>query len=284
MARHRRAERIVLSLVVTTDETAHWNGLSRCVWGRLVIKLLLLACVSLLHAFVLVGSGSAQSIDAARTAYAEGRFLEAADIGEALGTSEGLALAAESLTIQAYYRTRGSAKEALFERAAGLAQRAIKADPNNPEAHFQSSHVMGRHGQTIGVLEAANKGYAEKIRDAIETTLRLDPDMPAAYLGMAMWHAEVVAGVGSFMAGILYGADEDDAIDFYEQALVRAPDEKAVPLEYALGLLTLDDDDYREKARTLLQRAIESPVKDAFDEILHRKAIRRLAALDSRAD
>ena len=246
-----------------------------------VIKVLLLACMSLVHALALVGTGSAQSIDAARTACAEGRFLEAADIAEALGTSEGLALAAKTLTIQAHYLTRGSAKEALFERAAGLAQKAIKTDPKNPEAHIQSSRVMGRHAQTIGVVESAGKGYPEKIRDAIKNALRLDPDLPAAHLGMGMWHAEVVAGAGSFMADILYGADEDDAIAYYEQALVRAPDEKVVPFEYALGLLALDGDDYREQARSLLQRAIELPTKDAFDDILHQRAVDRLAALDA---
>ena len=62
------------------------------------------------------------------------------------------------------------------------------------------------------------------------------------------------------------------------------PREKIVPLEYAIGLLALDDDEYRKQARRLLQRAIELPIKDAFDDLVHRKAVETLAALDSLDD
>ena len=82
----------------------------------------------------------------------------------------------------------------------------------------------------------------------------------------------------------MFGADEDEAIEFYERALKGAPEEKIVPLEYAIGLLDLDDDDYREQARKLLQRAIELPVKDAYDDLVHQKAVETLAALDSGGD
>ena len=43
---------------------------------------------------LLRADASAQSIDDARSAYADGRFLQAADLGEALATSEGWTLAA----------------------------------------------------------------------------------------------------------------------------------------------------------------------------------------------
>ena len=45
---------------------------------------------------------SAQSLEEARSAFSEGRFLEAAELGEALGTSAGYALAARSLTVYAH--------------------------------------------------------------------------------------------------------------------------------------------------------------------------------------
>ena len=57
--------------------------------------------------------------------------------------------------------------------------------------------------------------------------------------------------------------------------------EKVVPLEYALGLLTMDDDKYRERARGLHVRAIEMPRKDAYDDVLYHRAVERLAALDA---
>ena len=58
-----------------------------------------------------------------------------------------------------------------------------------------------------------------------------------------------------------------------------APDEKVVLVEQALGLLLLDEDDYGERARDLLQRAIDMPAKNAFDRLQDERAVERLAAL-----
>lgn len=249
-----------------------------------VVKPARLVCMATVFVLPLAATAGAQSIDAARAAYVEGRFMEAAELAEALGTSEGFALASRSVTIQAYYISGDDEKDALFERALALAQEALRSDPDSPEAYIQLSRVMGRHGQTIGVLESASQGYAERIRDTVEKALRLNPEMPEALLSMGMWHSEVVSSLGSFMADMMFGADEDDAIEFYERALEGAPEEKIVPLEYAIGLLDLDDDEYRKQARRLLQRAIELPVKDAFDDLIHQKAVETLAALDSLDD
>ena len=264
-----------------SDDGGAIRAFAVCDMRAVVVKPARLVCVATVSMLPLVATAEAQSIDAARAAYVEGRFLEAAELAEALGTSEGFALASRSVTIQAYYISRDDEKDALFERALALAQEAIRSDPRSPEAYIQSARVMGRHGQTIGVLESTTKGYAEKIRETVEKALRLSPKMPEAHLSMGMWHSEVVSSLGSFMADIMFGADEDEAIKFYKRALKGAPEEKIVPLEYAIGLLALDDDDYRKQARRLLQRAIKLPTKDAFDDLIHQKAVETLAALDS---
>jgi len=248
-----------------------------------MIKAAILAGSTIVHALLSASAtAGAQSIEAARTAQAEGRFLEAAELGETLNTSEGCALAAESLAIHGYYIAADDEKEVLFERAMQLAQEAVRLDPSNPEAHVQSAHAMGRRGQTIGALEAVSRGYAEKVRDALESALRLDPEMASAHLSLATWHAEVVNGVGGFVAGAIYGAKKKKAVAHYEKALELAPDEKVVRVEYALGLLLLDDDRNRERARDLLGQALEIPSKDAYDRILHQRTVEKLAALERR--
>ena len=225
---------------------------------------------------------NAQTIDAAETAYAKGHFIAAADLAEALGTSEGYALAAQSLTIHAHYTmTRGSEQEALFQRAISMAEKAIQSDPNNPRAHVLSAYAFGRHAQAMGLLEAANKGYVQKIRAATDNALRLDPDMAEAHLSLAMWHAAVVSAAGPSTADLLFGASEEDALTYFEMVSRSSPDVKLVPFEYAIALLNLNGDGYREKARELLARAIALPGTDVHDAIVHQSAIDRLAALDA---
>lgn len=250
-------------------------------WSAYAIVRLLFACLALTHAVPSAGVVGADSIHEARTAYAEGRFVDAARIGETLGTSQGLALAAESLTIHAHFFASKDEKEALFQRAAGLARQAIRADPGNADAHLQLAHAIGRHAQTVGSLEAANRGYAAEIREAAEAALQLDSEMAAAHLSLGLWHAEIVGAVGSFLAYVTYGARARDAVASFERALKLAPDSKAASLECALGLLVLDENKYRDKARRLLKRAIEIPTKDAYDRLLDDQAVERLGALDT---
>lgn len=227
----------------------------------------------------LLGStAAAQPIEAARAAQDEGRFIEAARLAEEVGTSAGYALAAESLAIHGYYVARDPEKEALFERAMRLAEEAIRLDPANPEAHLQSAHAMGRYAQTIGAVKAIAKGYAGKVREAIEDALAGDPEMAGAHLSLATWHAETINGAG-LAARVVFGASRKRALAHYERALELAPDEKLAYLEYALGLLLLKKKRDRGKAKDLLARAIETPAKDAYDRLIHELAVEKLASL-----
>ena len=236
--------------------------------------ILTLACL-----FVPAGTAGAQSIEEARAVYAEGRFTKAADLAQGLDTSEGYAFAANSLAIYGYYMAPDSEKEGSFLRAAELARKAIRLDTANPEAHLQLAHALGRRAQITGIWEALNEGYAGQVRDAIQEALRLAPDMAAAHLSFAAWHAGAVSN-GGFFAGLLYGSNEEDALAHFERALELAPPDNVVLLEYALALLSLDAIGNRGKARDLLERAITLPAKDAHDRIIHRKAVEQLAALD----
>ena len=213
-----------------------------------MLKAISLICSTVAQALLWAGAAGAQSIEAARTAYAEGRFIDAAGLAVSLETSGGYALAAKSLAIHSYYIARDDEKQALFDRATLSAREAIRLDPANPEAHLELAHVMGRQAQTLGVLKAVNEGYAEKVRAAIEEALRLDPEMVPAHLSLATWHAEAVNG-GGFLAHMLYGATKKGALEHYRKALELAPGEKVVLVEFALGLLLLDEDRNREQAR-----------------------------------
>ena len=239
-------------------------------------KFILLTCLMIACAFAPAGTAGAQSIEEARALYAKGRFLETAELARALGTSEGHVLAADSLAIHGYYIAPEGEKAGLFRRAEEYAREAIRLDAANPQAHLQLAHAMGRQTQVIGALKALTEGYATKVRDAIEEAFRLAPDLAAAHVSLGAWHAGAV-GAGGFFAGLLYGASEEKALAHFERALELAPRDKTALFEYALGLLSLGADKYRAKARGLLERAIRLRPKDAFERLIHQRAVERLA-------
>ena len=245
----------------------------RCDFGPALAAGLCLACV-------LPVAAEPPPLDAARTAYSEGRFVEAAELAAALGTVEGYVLAAESLAIHGHYVADAGAKKPWFDRAVQWAREAVRRAPDNPEAHLQLAHALGRYVQTLETTEVMAGGYPKELRGILETALQLAPDMFAAHLSFASWHAEARAQ-GGFMAGVLFGASIEKAKAHYARALELAGDEPVARVEYALGLLAMDRHAHREQARALLKQVLEMPARDAHDRILHEQAAAQLAELDA---
>ena len=236
-----------------------------------------LACVTIALA-LLSASAAAESIEAARSAYSKGDFLAAADWGEALGTSEGHALAARALTIHAHYVAPSEQSEALLERAMRAAETAIGLDPHNAEAYVESARAVGRYSQAIGPMKALREGYPKQARGALERALELDPNSYGPHLSLASWHAEVVAR--GRIARAMMGANRDTAHSHFQQAFALAPERKVVLIEYARGLQLLERNKRRDQARELLARAIDLPSRNAYEALIHQEAVERLAELD----
>lgn len=115
-----------------------------------------LVCLPLSCSLLLTGAASGQSMDAARTALSEGRFLEAAEIGEALNTSDGYALAAEALAIHGHYLAAEDTRTELLDRAMQVGQEAIRSDSKRFGESCGAPSACPRHGALY-----AGGGHAE---------------------------------------------------------------------------------------------------------------------------
>ncbi len=220
----------------------------------------------------------AQTLEEARRVADEGRFLEAADMGEALDTSEGQALAAYALAIYGFHVAAEADQNALYQRAMKAADRAVKLDAENADAWLQSSHAMGRYAQAIGPLDAFAQGFAKRTRTAIDNALALEPNMGLAHLALAGWHAEIVAA--GMMARLLYDADEDVSREHCDTARRLEPSFKIVHLDCAEYIRIMGGTD--EEVRALLEEAISLPAETAYAQLLDARAREALDALNDR--
>lgn len=229
---------------------------------------------------VLLETGAnAQSIDGASAAFEEGRFLEAADLAEALGTSDGYALAARSLAVYGHHVATGDDRKVFLERAMRLGEEAVRADSTNREAYYQSAHAVGRYAQNVGRLTALRRGLAGRVRGLLENALSISPDFAETHMAFGGWHADI-AGAGR-IARFMYKASREKAVVHYERALELAPDSKVVLLEYAIRLPELDREGGRERAGALLSKAAELPVRDAYEEFIQQDVLEALAELEA---
>ncbi|MDE2980765.1 MAG: hypothetical protein OXU74_06160 [Gemmatimonadota bacterium] len=226
---------------------------------------------------LLAGDANAQSLDDANAAYADGRFVEAADIGEALGTSDGYVVATKSLAIYAHYEASEEEFSAVVERAMRMGEMAVAADPENADAHYQSAHAVGRYAQRVGAFTALRQGLAGKIRDLLEATLAIEPDYTDAILALGGWHADIHAE--GRIARMMYGGNKDEAVMLFERALELEPESKVVLHAYGIRLPRLDEENGLERAREMLEKALTLPVLDATDEYVHLDVLDGLDAL-----
>ena len=232
-------------------------------------------------ALLLAATGaSAQTIEEARAAFDDGRFMEAVDIAEALGTSEGYALATEAIAVYGHYLAPEEERQPLFDRAMQLGELAIAADSTNAEAHYQSAHAAGRYAQTLGSMTALRRGFGGRIRDYLEAALAIDPDYYRAHLALGGWHADVVDSAGRMMARITYGANRGEASTHFERALELMPESKVVLFEYALRLPLLEGREGRERAREMMLKAAEITPSDAYERLIHERLMAELEGLE----
>ena len=225
-----------------------------------------------------LATASDDGLAAAEAAYAEGHLLEAAELAEALGTSAGHALAALCLALQAEYLAAEDDTPDLVERALALADEAIRLDPGNADAYLQSARALGLHAGIIGNLRAVRQGLGGKSRDLVLAALERAPDQAEAHLGVAGWHADIVAA-GFIARAMFKDANKADAVKHFERALELGGDSKMVRLEYARRLPKLDRKGGRERARTLLAEAAAFPVRNFHDGLVHEDVLEELAAL-----
>ena len=167
------------------------------------------------------------------------------------------------------YATHLEPKDAIkikhFQDAMEMATALIKAEPKNPNAHYQYAYAAGRYSQSISIIKALKDGYGGKIKTALDTAIKLDAKHADAHTALGAYHAEILDKVGSMIGKITYGANKDSAVEHYEKAIKLNPASPIAHIEYANGLLMLFGDKQEDKAVKLYEKAAAMKAKDAMD-------------------
>lgn len=220
----------------------------------------------------------ASALQEAWRAYHRGDYQAACDKGLALGVI-GCTVADKATSIYATFLEQDKkARLALFAQAAERSEAARKIMPDHANAHYLVAYCLGRHSQGSSVLEAITKGVAGRVKQALDRVLALEPRHADAHIAVGTYHAEILDKVGALVGGITYGASESAALTHYRKALALNPDSAIGRVEYARGLLLLDDSKLAV-AKKLLAEAAKIKPADATEQLDANLADERLAAL-----
>lgn len=203
---------------------------------------------------------------AAVTAFQDGNYILAATIAEAANTTAALAFAARAQIADAL--TRSEPCLDCLVKAEATAEAATIAGSADEEAlvqaYVQLAIAIGFHGRLLGALEAQSEGLAEKGRAAIDKALELDPGNPWARASLGGWHLEIVDRAGSLLAAALYDASEEEGLKNFRAALTADPGNLLLHHHYALSILALDVERFRDEALSSLDAGNKDTRTDAM--------------------
>lgn len=196
-----------------------------------------------------------------------GAFQEAAAAGLAIGPA-GLAVANKATCIYANYlepkeRTRLSLFLTVAERAA--TQAAVR--PDDASALYWQAYALGRYSQGISVSKALAQGVGERVKSALEQTIRLKPLHAEAHICLGAFHAEVIDKVGPLIGSMTYGAKKEVSLALFQRALTLIPQSAIAQMEYANALVMLEGDTDMVQATRLYEQAASSRPLDAMEHL-----------------
>lgn len=196
-----------------------------------------------------------------------GEFAQAVEAGRAAG-GPGINAAVKAQTVYAHYLEKAEkTKLALFDEAAGWADERRTKAPKDANAHYMYAFALGRYGQGISVAKALAQGFGGKIKEALLTTLKLEPKHADAYIAYGSYQAEVINKVGGLVAGMTYGAKKDSALEHFQKAVKLNPESAIARIEYANGLILLFGKSRIDEATALYEEAAAMKPMDAMERL-----------------
>ncbi len=200
-------------------------------------------------------------------AFHRGDFGDAFDRGDKLGVW-GAVVACKS---QGIHAARLIAQDKI--RMAELqqaTQRALEASVKWPQcanAFYQHALALGRYSQAISIAQALSQGLAGKVKASLDSTLKLAPKHAEAMLALALYHAEIVAKVGSLLAGLTYGAKASIAEQQMSAALKLIPQAPIAHIEHGNMLLALHGAKREDEAAGAYAKAAALKPRDAMESL-----------------
>jgi hypothetical protein len=142
---------------------------------------------------------------------------------------------------------------------------------------FGDAYQKARRLELMSTSAATTSGLLGQTQDKLKKLHADFPDNPLYPAMLAGIDAGIIERVGQFIGGITYGADEDRAIQLFQQAIETQPNLAILYNEFAQTVLRLDDNTHNKLLLDLLEQCTKLTVYNA-EEALNQESCRNLSA------
>ncbi len=229
-----------------------------------------------------VENAAASTIEAsAKMEFNAGRWREAADQASRLRDSDNLAFAARSLLAGALLSPPSRARTADIAAARRFAEAALMLEPLHIEGRLQLATALGLQARSGSPTLAFTAGLPQRVRRVLDSVIRDAPSEPWAYALLGGWHLEGFR-IGGRAARMMLGVDVATGKEAFSKAMRLDPSIAATPFYCAASLLALNPVAHASEARGLLQKAQDTPDRDAFQAEIKSRATTLTKTLDAK--
>lgn len=132
-----------------------------------------------------------------------------------------------------FVETESKARSKALEEAKTVAEQLLKKYPNNRDVHFEHLAALGLWGESIGVLRAAKEGIVNRMKEACEGMIRLDPEFMN---GVGKRSLAVLNYKVPSIPFILNWPDKKKSMAMLTEIMAHYPDDVANTFYYAEAL------------------------------------------------
>jgi len=170
-----------------------------------------------------------------------------------------------------------------YQNAEAYARKAVAANPNDTNGHFQLSAALGKHALLLGKKDQI--AMSKEVKIEIEKAIALDAKNDGAYHAFGRWHRRMaeIGGAKRLIGGLLYGSIPkgtfEESETYLRKAVELVPDYINHRLEFGRTLVALDK--YKEAAAEF-QKCLDLPAKTSKDPGYKAEAQKELAAIQKK--
>lgn len=188
----------------------------------------------------------------------QGKFKKAYFEAIASEHSNSFLTAAKAANLYAeFILTNNKEKEDFFQLAVEQANSAIAVDNNNYLAHYQKAYAQAQLIRFSGVLSKIN--LASSIKHHLDSALKANSKHAESLAALALWHLQLSQRGLAW----IYGANQNEVIPLFEQAVLNEPENISICKDYGFALIKLEIFD---NAKKQLEQCLELKARSAKDE------------------
>jgi hypothetical protein len=196
-----------------------------------------------------------------------GEFQKAMELGLKIGGA-GLTVANKAACIYAtYLEQKEKIRLELYLEVANRAAVQAANDPQNFNALYWQAYALSRYSHGISVAKALAQGIGSRVKNELETVIKIEPKHADAHIALGAFHAEVIDKVGSLIGGMTYGAKKDTGLGLLQQALRLNLESALGMIEYANAIVMLEGDKMMKEATRLYRQAAAAKPMDAMERL-----------------